>query len=237
MTSAAFTITGHRGAMATEPENTMASFRRAAQLGVDALELDVHLSRDGHLVVMHDKTLDRTTNGFGAIADTDFDTIATLDAGGGEHVPQLYQVWDAFPDLELQVEVKDAAATRAVTRFIRSHPRPAATLITSFYPEAVSQAISEDGPWTVGLIGGAKGAKKLGERLKLGADALMLHWNLADLPAVRQFREQGARADVWPCQTEADVCRAIADGWSGATVDDPGSALRARARCGAAQLR
>ncbi len=232
----AFTITGHRGAMATEPENTMRSFRRAQQLGVDALELDVHLSRDEHLVVMHDKTLDRTTNGSGAIAETNFGAISTLDAGKGEHVPELWEVWAAFPHLELQVEVKDAAATRAVTQFIRSHPRPAATLITSFYPDAVSQAIDEDGPWTVGLIGGAKGAKKIGERLQLGADALMVHWNLAGLPAVRRFREQGGRADVWPCRTDADVRHAIEDGWSGATVDDPEGALRARAQCCAEQM-
>lgn len=225
-----FTITGHRGAMATEPENTLRSFHRAEQLGVDAIELDVHLSRDGHLVVMHDPTLDRTTDGSGTIAETDFAAIRGLDAGAGEQVPAFGEVWDAFPALGLQVEVKDAAATQAVMDHIRSRPRPGPTMITSFFPDVVSQAIAEDGPWTVGLIGGAKKreARKMGDHIDLGADIWLLHWKLADAPAVARFRQQGGRADVWPCRTADDVRRAIEDGWSGATVDDPESALRAR---------
>lgn len=231
MTSRSFTITGHRGAMATDPENTMRSFRRAQQLGVDALELDVHLSRDSHLVVMHDKTLDRTTDGSGAIAETDFADIRQLDAGAGEQVPELVQVWQEFPDLGLQVEVKDAAATMAVMDLIRSRPRPGSTMISSFHPDVVAQAITEDGPWTVGLIGGAAEGQpdKITSHAGAGVDILLVHWELADVPAVRRWREQGGRADVWPCRTGADVRRAIDEGWSGTTVDDPEAGLAARA--------
>lgn len=231
MTLPSFTITGHRGAMATDPENTMRSFRRARQLGVDALELDVHLSRDNHLVVMHDKTLDRTTDGSGAIADTDFADIRQLDAGAGEQVPELDQVWQEFPDLGLQVEVKDAAATTAVLELIRSQPRPGSTMISSFHPDVVSQAIAEDGPWTVGLIGGAANgeADKITSHAGDGLDILLVHWTLADVGAVRRWRDHGGRADVWPCRTGADVHRAIDDGWSGTTVDDPEAGLAARA--------
>lgn len=229
----AFTITGHRGAMATEPENTMRSFRRAEQLGVDAIELDVHLSRDGHLVVMHDSALDRTTNGSGPIAETDFAAIRALDAGSGEQVPEFGEVWEEFPGLGLQVEVKDVAATQAVMAHIRSRPRPGPTLITSFFPEVVSQAIAGDRPWTVGLIGGKKKseAQKISDHIGLGADIWLLHWKLADASAVRQYRDRGGRADVWPCRTAADVCQAIQDGWDGATVDDPEIGLQARAEC------
>lgn len=229
MSQETFTITAHRGAMSVEPENTMRSFRRAAALGVDAMELDVHLSRDGHLVVMHDKTLDRTTNGSGAIADTDFETIRGLDAGRGEQVPEFSEVWSAFPEIGLQVEVKDAKATDAVLDLIRSQPRSGPTIITSFLPDVVARAVAEDGPWTVGLIGGKDQEDKMTEYAECGVDHLMVHWSLADLPAIKSFRASGRPADVWPCRTREDVRKAIDDGWSGLTADDPEMAMTVRA--------
>lgn len=207
----------------------MRSFRRAQQSGVDAIELDVHLSRDGHLVVMHDKSLNRTTNGSGRIAKTKFADIRALDAGAGEQVPEFVEVWQEFQEVGLQVEVKAAKATLAVLEVIRSHPRPGPTVITSFHPAAVAQAIAEDGPWRVGLIGKSGEGEKIAEHADSGADILMLEWPLADVPAVQRYRAQGRPADVWPCRKREDVLQAIDDGWSGATVDDPSIGLAARA--------
>lgn len=224
-----FTITGHRGAAAVEPENTMRAFRRAVELGVDALELDVHLSSDGHLIVMHDKTVDRTTNGSGAIGETTFADIRSLDAGKGERVPEFGEVWREFREIGLQVEVKDAKATSAVLELIRSDPRPGATMITSFLPDVVAQAIAEDGPWTVGLIGGVKDAEKITSHIDFGMDMLLVNWAIVDVPAVQQYRSSGKPADVWPCRTPEDVRRAIEEGWNGTTVDDPQMALDVRA--------
>ncbi len=94
-----FIIVGHRGAAGHAPENTMASFRKAIELGADWIELDVHLSKDGQLMVMHDPTVDRTTNGTGAIGNMTYDEIRQLDAGSwfgdsfaGEKVPALADV-------------------------------------------------------------------------------------------------------------------------------------------------
>ncbi len=94
-----FIIVGHRGAAGHAPENTMASFRKAIDLGADVIELDVHRSKDGHLIVIHDATVDRTTNGSGAIAEMTFDEIRELDAGSwfgpafsGEKLPSLAEV-------------------------------------------------------------------------------------------------------------------------------------------------
>src|SRR5215471_14850334 len=72
---------GHRGAMGHAPENTLASFRKGFELGAPLLELDVHLSADGHLVVIHDETVDRTTNGSGRVGDLSAADIRRLDAG------------------------------------------------------------------------------------------------------------------------------------------------------------
>jgi len=68
-------ITGHRGALGSEPENTLRSFRRAAADGCDEIELDLRVTADGELVVLHDATVDRTTDGTGAVADLSFDVL------------------------------------------------------------------------------------------------------------------------------------------------------------------
>ena len=85
-------VTSHRGAGFLEPENTLRAIRRAIALGADQVEIDVQLTRDGRLVLMHDATVDRTTNGTGAVADLTLDEIRQLDAGQGEQVPTLDEV-------------------------------------------------------------------------------------------------------------------------------------------------
>jgi glycerophosphoryl diester phosphodiesterase len=89
-------VIAHRGGKALAPENTLAAFRNAIRLGADYVEIDVRTTRDGHLVLMHDRTVDRTTNGSGAVRDLDFATIRSLDAGSkfdpkyaGEKIPTL----------------------------------------------------------------------------------------------------------------------------------------------------
>src|SRR5437868_11354418 len=77
----------HRGASAYEPENTLRAFRRAMELGADMSELDLQLSKDGELVVMHNYIVDETTNGHGAVKDLLLSELRQLDAGQGEHVP------------------------------------------------------------------------------------------------------------------------------------------------------
>jgi len=89
-----FTVIGHRGGRAYAPENTLAAFRNAIQMGSVWLEFDVQMTRDGVLVVMHDDTVDRTTNGHGAVADLTLDQIRSLDAGQGEKVPTFQEVLD-----------------------------------------------------------------------------------------------------------------------------------------------
>jgi glycerophosphoryl diester phosphodiesterase len=92
-------VMGHRGAMGYAPENTMASFELAYKMGVDAVELDVHLSKDGHLVVIHDESVDRTTDGAGAVNHLTLSELRALDAGAkydaqfaGQRIPTLEEV-------------------------------------------------------------------------------------------------------------------------------------------------
>ncbi len=84
---------GHRGAMGHAPENTLLSFRRALELGAHCVEADVYYV-DHHLMVFHDDRLERTTNGSGYLADHDFETLRSLDAGNGERIPTLGEVFE-----------------------------------------------------------------------------------------------------------------------------------------------
>ncbi|KJY27208.1 glycerophosphodiester phosphodiesterase, partial [Streptomyces sp. NRRL S-444] len=89
-----FLTIGHRGVMGVEPENTLRSFVRAERSGMDVIALDVQLSKDGVLVVLHDPEVDRTTDGAGAVSDLTLAALRELDAGQGEHVPAFEEVVD-----------------------------------------------------------------------------------------------------------------------------------------------
>jgi len=108
-------VYAHRGASGYAPENTMAAFRMAVELGSDGIECDVQLTRDGKLVICHDETLERTTNGKGFIKDMNYEALRKLDAGGwfdskfaGERVPQLSELLGLVKDtgLLLNIEIK-----------------------------------------------------------------------------------------------------------------------------------
>src|SRR6187200_2440153 len=104
------TIYGHRGASAELPENTLPAFALAKELGAYGIELDVHLSRDGVPVVIHDESVDRTTNGSGDVANLDLASLRQLDAGNGATIPTLIEVLDVVGDtLHVDIEVKAAA--------------------------------------------------------------------------------------------------------------------------------
>lgn len=103
----------HRGANTFAPENTMAAFKKAAQLGVDGLEFDVQLSKDGVPVIIHDEKLDRTTSGQGLVKDFTLANLQALDAGSwfapefsGAEIPTLDQVLDEFRDSDLQFNIE-----------------------------------------------------------------------------------------------------------------------------------
>lgn len=149
-------VIGHRGAAGHAPENTLASIRAAAAMGVRWVEFDTKLSRDGEVILFHDDTLERTTDGRGAIADTDLVQLRALDAGGwfgpaftGEPVPILTEALAVLEELGLGavVEIKaspglEAETGRAVARMLANRwpaalPRP---LISSFKRESLVAA-------------------------------------------------------------------------------------------------
>lgn len=112
---------GHRGAAGHEPENTLRSIRKALELGVQGIEVDVHFV-DGNLLVIHDDTLQRTTNGHGPLADKTFAELRLLDAGRGERIPTLAEVFDAVNRRALiNVELKGPRTAAPVVALINQY--------------------------------------------------------------------------------------------------------------------
>lgn len=125
----------HRGASAYEPENTLRAFDRAIEMGATMLELDVHLSCDGHPVVIHDAEVSRTTNGTGRVTDISLEQIKRFDAGQGEHVPTLPEVIElARGRVQLYIELKGQQTPGPVVETVRSMHFADQVIIGSFYP-------------------------------------------------------------------------------------------------------
>lgn len=115
-------VIGHRGAAGLAPENTLPSFRLAYACGVSAIELDVYRV-DGELVVIHDDTLERTTNGSGQVMAQSLDALRRLDAGGGAPVPLLAEVVAELPDgVGLNIELKGPGTAVPAAEFLAGHP-------------------------------------------------------------------------------------------------------------------
>ncbi|MFP6796202.1 MAG: glycerophosphodiester phosphodiesterase family protein [Pseudomonadales bacterium] len=135
-----FSIIGHRGAAGIEPENTLRGFKRALQLHVHAVELDIY-TIDSQLVVIHDDTVDRTTNGTGELADLSFEKLRRLDAGMGERVPTLIEVLDFVPtSVGVNVELKGPGTATATTEVLRQYNHP--QLVSSFDHEELRRFVA-----------------------------------------------------------------------------------------------
>lgn len=155
-------VFAHRGGAGLWPENTLFAFRQAWAMGVDVLEMDVHITRDGHVVVIHDESVDRTTNGSGLVRDFSLAELQALDAGywftpdggttypyrgKGIRIPTLEEVFDAFPDARFNIEVKpnDPAAASIVAKVIKRKGVEDRVIVGSFHHEVV-QALRKELP-------------------------------------------------------------------------------------------
>ena len=112
----------HRGASGYEPENTLRSFKKAIELKSDVIELDVQLTKDNQLVVIHDDLVDRTTNGKGKVMDLTFAEIRKLDAGKGEKIPTLEEVFNLVnKQIKINIELKSKKTAKPVNDLIEKY--------------------------------------------------------------------------------------------------------------------
>ncbi|MEU1511226.1 glycerophosphodiester phosphodiesterase family protein [Streptomyces sp. NPDC005811] len=215
-----FVTIGHRGVMGVEPENTLRSFVAAEEAGLDAIELDLHLSKDGALVVMHDPDVDRTTDGTGPIADQTLAELKTLDAGRGERVPVFEEVLDAVT-LPLQAEIKDVQAARALAEVLRERDLVGRVEVSSFHDEAVAEMARLVPGVRTALIGSRFGLDIVSRAADAGAATVCLNLRRLTLEIVEEARRRDLRIIGWVVNTQYQLRLVRALELDGATTDYP----------------
>ena len=245
-------VFGHRGASGDAPENTLVAFERALADGADVLETDVHVTRDGEVVVAHDADVARTTDGAGRIAELRFRELAALDAGhrfspdGGKthpyrgkgvRIPALREVFRRLPAARFNVEVKvnDPRLVEAVVRLVAEHERERLTLLAAEKDDTMAAVRAELARRGVAAAVGASVGDVLGfVRAAIGDGkppaepmALQIPPQFAGRPLVtRELVEFAHRHDVqvhvWTINDEAEMRRLLAEGVDGVMSDFPG---------------
>jgi glycerophosphoryl diester phosphodiesterase len=190
-------IMGHRGAAALEPENTLRSIERAVEIGVDAVEVDVRLSKDRELVVIHDSTVDRTTNGSGPVSGYSLDGLRKLDAGGGQTIPTLQEVMELVGHkVKLVIELKEEETERMVVELIKRNNVEDNVYVISFWHELVKTVkVLESCIKTGVLLVGCPVDTCVASQAS--ADALVMKYNFVNRHFVEMVHKDGLKVFVW----------------------------------------
>lgn len=240
----------HRGGSALAPENTLPAYERGMALGADALELDIHYTRDGEIVVFHDDTLERTTNGSGPISALTLDEIRRLDAGyrftpdggatypwrgQGVRVPTLAEVFERFPGVRINIEIKvgDEAGDQRFARLLRDRDWEDRAMVGSFDDRTLARfrAVSE------GRVATSASASEVRafllhvlfratRRLRPAYDALQIPEvyrgiRVVSPTSIRLARELGLDTHVWTVDSGPDMERLLDWGVDGLMTDRP----------------
>ena len=239
----------HRGGALEAPENTVHAFQHAVDAGADALELDVWLTADGHLVAIHDETVDRTTDGNGKVSEITLEEIQSLDAawdwnpndenepplrGKGIRIPALQEVFEDFPDIPLIIELKtkDPAAVSQLGNLIRKHDAQDRVIAASFHQKTI-RAFREQFPEILTSAGKDEITnfyilQRIGLHgtLRPFAHSFQLpeyHGNthLLSNSMLRAMRSSGIDVHVWTINETDDLHRMLDLGVDGIITDRP----------------
>ncbi|MBK9207624.1 MAG: glycerophosphodiester phosphodiesterase [Anaerolineales bacterium] len=241
-------IFAHRGDLAHAPENTLPSFQQALQKGADGVELDAKLTADGHVIVIHDPTLDRTTDGKGRVAASTLEVIRKLDAGtwfnekfAGTKVPLLEEVFETVGrDKMINIELTNYASPRdglvlKVSELIKRHNNQSQILFSSLFPSNLKIAAQTLPAVPRGLLAmpGLVGLWARSFGFMFGDyQALHPHISNASREQVQRAHRLKRRVHVWTANTPEEIVRLKGWGVDGIFTDDPQTAVRALERSG-----
>jgi glycerophosphoryl diester phosphodiesterase len=239
----------HAACKGHAPENTLAGVHAALRLGVDAIEIDVHRSRDGVPVLIHDDRVDRTTDGAGAVSELTLAELKGLDAGArafegrysGERVPTLAEVLEVTRSrCLLVIEIKQRGIVAGVAAVVRRLGAAGQTMLWSFHGDVVeaARATLPEVPvarlWS-GLNGDA--ASLLDETVQQGAQAISVHHSAIDAALVRAARLRGLTVYTWTVDESPEQARVAAAGVSGICTNLPDVLREALVTEGYAEVR
>ena len=223
-------VGAHRGASARAPENTLAAFRAAIEDGSGLIELDVRLTRDGRLAVMHDANTRRTTGVSRAVGKSDYKSLRDLDAGrlkgvqwAGEPVPELGDVFALVRDrLSVNVEVKGGvAAVREVARRAAEYGMAEKIIVSSFEPDVVRAASALYPPLLTGLLLDQPVVDPVAAARKLGASLVHVKHSLLTSQLADYAHRAGLAVLAWTVNVPEDMRRMQSIGVDAILSDDP----------------
>ncbi len=210
-------ILAHRGAHQIAPENSIAAFRAAQEWGANGVELDVQLSRDDEIVVIHDLTVDRVSNGQGRVRDLTLAELQSLDLGAGERIPTLQEVVTALaPRMFFNIELKssiiqNSGLERRVARLIAHNNMYKRVIVSSFNPLVVWRIKRIDSRIKTGLLYAPTQPVYLRRawlRLWVKPDALHPHHSMVDVAYMRWAKSNSYAVNVWAVD-DAERCREL----------------------------
>jgi glycerophosphoryl diester phosphodiesterase len=212
---------GHRGARAYEPENTLASFRRAIELGVDAVELDVRKTRDNELVVIHNADVNKTTDGNGLVNSFTLEEIQKFATEKGEHIPTLEDVLDVVGKrVKVLVELKETDTEEKVIELIRRKKLMDDVILISFDENVLSKIRELDDKVTLGLIY-VRHKNPIKSALALKAEYLLPLYSFTHSTNVKKAHEAGLKVIVWTINTKEEAIEYKKKGVDGIATDRP----------------
>jgi glycerophosphoryl diester phosphodiesterase len=213
-------IFGHRGAPGypRRAENTIGSFKKALQHGATGLELDVRRAGDGRLVVIHDETVNRTTNGSGYVRELAYDQLRQFNAGCGEPIPLLIDVLDEFgARCLLNIELKDRGIARDVKRLVLERELEPHVIVSAFDWEELRPLIPEI---PIALLS-SRLWNLVRRASELGASAIHPRRNIVTRRLLATAREANLRVHVWTVNDPAEMSRFRELGIDGIFTDFP----------------
>ena len=189
----------------------MRSFRSAIDVGCDLIECDVHLSADGRLVVIHDHTLERTTNGAGLVRDHSAAELRKLDAGDGEKIPLLQEVVElALGKVGLVIEIKQVpplypGLEEKLVNMLRQLGALSECAVVSFNHMAIHELRKIEPSLQLGILEGARPMHPAKLLREAGADVYSPHWGATDPQVVKEVHSAGGAVGVWPVDDDTAV--------------------------------
>ena len=214
-------IYAHRGASAMYPENTLRAFRQALASGVDGIELDVHATADGIPVVIHDRNVERTTNGTGYVDEIPLARLETFDAGDGERVPTLAEVLALVGDAaHLDVEIKGTGIERAVLDVLAQYPA-VRWAISSFAWDTLRAVRQLDPVAEVWPLAERVDDDLIAVVAELGSPAVSLFTGAYTAETAAKLRAAGLRVIVWTVNDPREARRIDDLGAFALCTDDP----------------
>jgi glycerophosphoryl diester phosphodiesterase len=238
-------LIAHRGASGHAPENTLAAFRKAVSLGVSFIETDLQLTRDTRLVAIHDDTVNRTTNGQGAVHDLTLEEIRKLDAGSwfgsefaGERVPTLDEILDFAKknDVVFYLELKPAGSwggEQTLIAALRSSGEIARTIVISFDPGILVSARKIEPTLMTGLLYDGQIDDPLDKAVEIGARQIAVRGDLVTPWMLGQARRRDLQVVCWTVNQAPHMRLLMAAGVDGIMSDYPDRLLAANKKAAA----